>query len=187
MTTTNPDQYLKMVEKEAEKRGVNKAAAVRNAKKKIDTGDIPLSWADLTKLIGEMSERANIQFDDKFTANSTLEDVFRGRGHCILFHKWPGQSVGHWVCAVRKDGAYVFYFDSFGKQPYFPLFDMCLGEIPTLFENNTKLQEDDTSDCGRYCLAVIALNKLGYSPSQIVTILDTFKSDTFFRKKIFMS
>ena len=58
----------------------------------------------------------------------------------------------HWVFVIRRGGGKVYYFDSFGVETP-PLF---FEEYVDL-GSNERIQEDDESYCGAYCLYMIYL------------------------------
>lgn len=148
--------------------------------------DKPLSNHDLERLMQEMGERANIIENKNIKASDNIEDIFNGKGHAILFIEYPDQKIGHWVIMVRhhlsnnngysKNGQ-IYYFDSFGEKPKNKNIEkVVLKSYPELLYNDKTFQPEDSNACGRHCLMVASLNKLGYDPHQIEDILlKTFK------------
>ena len=67
-------------------------------------GSEPLSNFDLIKAVSkDLKDRVNIVDTTKLTGNEDLEnDIFKGRGHTIIFLPNEGQEVGHWVGMVRS-------------------------------------------------------------------------------------
>jgi len=129
--------------------------------------DRPLSDNQLILLCNEMKERANIVIADK---EITFNESFKNSGHVIFWVPNGKQDVGHWVCAVRKPNNTCFFFDSFGRSPYHWHY------LKKMFENSklryveynkTKFQFNNSNVCGKYCLVVIALNKMGLTYKQI--------------------
>jgi hypothetical protein len=146
--------------------------------------DKPLSNHDLERLMKDMDERANILESKDIKAHHTIEDIFKGKGHAILFNEYPGEEIGHWTIMVRhhnkannnnnafsKQGQ-IYYFDSFGDKPSNKNIEtVVLKTYPELLYNDHPFQLEDSNACGRHCLMVAALNKLGYSPHQIEDVL----------------
>lgn len=156
--------------------------------------DIPLTGGKLKELVEEMNERPNIIFGDSINDNSTIEDIFKNSGHAIIYHDWKdGSGVGHWICAVRqhnkqnnkqnnkfgKDGSFYFY-DSFGKSPdtYNPSIKKVVSKYyDKLNYNDIVFQAKDANTCGRHCIMVCALNKMGFGPQEIDKFLKRLKSN----------
>lgn len=59
----------------------------------------------------------------------------------------------HWVCYFKCYST-IYYFDSFGVQPFQYLIDLCKSNNYLLWYNTKKYQEDNWS-CGYWCLKVI--------------------------------
>lgn len=136
--------------------------------------DEPLNGHQLSELMSEMNERLNIMVDRDVKSNTTIEEIFSNRGNVVFYHPWINrdgseQDVGHWVCMVRnKDMNQAYYFDSFGKRPYNKAIEqVCIRAGYQFLFNNIVFQPDESSACGKYCLLVIALNKMGLNPCQI--------------------
>lgn len=164
-------------------------------KNKLDT---PLSCVDIVEMMKDINERAERPFivDKDIKASWNIEDIFKGKGHAILFHPHEGQEYGHWVVLTRshnkhngkfdKDGT-CFYFDSFGTMPYNKNIEkVVLKTYPELYVNDKSYQKGDSMSCGRFCLLVVALNKLGYNPMQMEEILKSMgkKINDFVIEKI---
>lgn len=147
------------------------------------TKDEPLNGYQVQELMNDMNERLNLMVDEEITPNMTIEQIFKDRGHVFLFHPWKGQEIGHFVCMVRhKDeqtGKMIYYyFDSFGKRPYNKAIDkVILKAGHNLYYNDVEFQPESSNACGKYCLLVIALNKLGLNPAQIETFLKSHGKD----------
>ncbi len=141
--------------------------------------DIPLSGRQLHEMILEMEERPNIIDDKNIKSNSTVNDIFGDSGHAILFHKYPGQEVGHWIAIVRNYDGDVYFHDSLGKSPDAynkNIAKVVLKEYPKLYYNDIAFQKDDTSTCGRHAVLVCAMNKLGLKPHEIEKEFKKMKS-----------
>lgn len=129
-------------------------------------GSEPLSNFDLIKAVSkELKDRVNIVDTTKLNGNEDLErDIFKGRGHIIVFLENPGQDVGHWVGLVRSGkgkNSKILYLDSYGD----PLENEQLKNIikqkyKTLYYNKFPFQQEDTNVCGRYALILAGLNKI---------------------------
>jgi hypothetical protein len=141
--------------------------------------DKAISGYDIVELMKDMKERANIQTDTDIKPTDDVEKIFKNRGHCIFFHKWPGQRIGHWVCIIRnKDLNQVYYYDSFASLPYNKsIIDVVLKKYPSILINDVEFQGKDRSTCGKHCLMVIALNKMGLSPHQIEEFFKSINVD----------
>lgn len=152
--------------------------------------DIPLSGNDLKKMISEMNERPNIIFGKNLNENSTINDIFpNNSGHCIIFHDW-GSSVGHWIACTRqhkkdknnnyeKEGDFYF-FDSFAKSPNYynkHIAGTALKTYPKIHYNDIKIQADDANTCGRHCVFISSLNKLGLGAKDIDNFLKKLKKE----------
>lgn len=137
--------------------------------------DYPLSGKELHDMILEMNERPNIIDDKIINEKTTIEDIFKGSGHVILFKDWGGK-VGHWYAMVRNYKGEVYFFDSFGEHPdkyNKHIKTAILKSQPKLLYNDIPFQKDSSSCCGRHALLVCALNKMGKSPKEIE---EAFKS-----------
>jgi hypothetical protein len=135
--------------------------------------DEPLNGYELQELMNDMNERLNLMIDTDITPDMNIEDIFKGKGNIVLFHPWEGQDVGHWVCMIRnKKLNKVYYFDSFGDMPYNKnIKKVILKSHPELLVNDVSFQPESSNACGKYCLMVISLNKMGLSPEQIELFL----------------
>ena len=143
--------------------------------------DTPLSNHDLERLMNDMNERANIIESSDIKETDNIEDIFNGKGHAIIFVRHPNQKIGHWTVMVRqhdplKNGysknGNVYYFDSFGERPKNKNIEkVVLKSYPELLYNDIKFQADDSNACGRHCLLITALNKMGLKPRQIEEVL----------------
>ena len=67
----------------------------------------------------------------------------------IIVNLHPTEGT-HWVVVMRREGGPTYYFDSFGVETP-PLF---LEEYVDL-GSNERIQQDDESYCGAYCLCMI--------------------------------
>ncbi len=124
----------------------------------------PLSNFDLLGQIAkDMKMRGNIFDLRDINKAHNIEDIFKGRGHAILFEESedPNDPVGHWTCLVRNKGGAV-YFDSYGSK----LSDSRLKSIlktkyPQIQFNPHQFQDYGKSAvCGRYALLCVGLNKI---------------------------
>lgn len=125
----------------------------------------PLSNIDLEKMLKELDGHGvNIEEMDNINKNSKIEDVFKNRGHVILFVKYPKEEVGHWVSLVRggKDGKRYIFLDSLGKpiKHYNKELLNLLLKNGNVLENGKKYQGDESAVCGRYAYLISGINKL---------------------------
>lgn len=139
--------------------------------------DEPLNGYQVQQLMNDMNERLNMVDDATVRPSMTIEQLFKGRGHVFFWHGWgKGQTVGHFTCLVRnKAENQVYYFDSFGVRPYNKAIEtVCLKAGYQFLFNDVAFQPDDSNACGKYCLLVIALNKMGLSPCQIELFMKSY-------------
>lgn len=152
-------------------------------KDKRHTLDYPLSNFDLHEAIQMLNDKANIKNDDQIKPNTPIEQIFNNKGHCILYHKWKGEKVGHWYTCLRTPDE-VFVFDSLAN----PIDKLCKNMIPFLKNNgikkivvnkkkfqNTQKDNNDTAVCGRYGLLLYLLHKLNFSIKDIYKFLEDAK------------
>ena len=83
----------------------------------------------------------------------------------IIVNLHPTEGT-HWVLVIRREGAPVYYFDSFGIETP-PLF---LEEYVNL-GSNERIQQYDESYCGAYCLYMIYLIDRGFRINNALNIL----------------
>lgn len=141
--------------------------------------DTPLSNFDLHKFIQQFETKgANIVADKDITPKTPIENIFQNRGHCILFHKYPNQNVGHWYTLLRDPNKNIFFVDSFGKDPKY----YCKNLLPCLKNNgineviiNKQKMQQDNSICGRYGVVLCCLHKLNLTVPQIYDFLEAGK------------
>ena len=143
----------------------------------ISEEDDPLSNVDINRLMKELDSRgANIKITENLRNGKyeNLNELFDNRGHAIMHHVYDEENPdnAHWVVCIRNgEHKYVYYFDSFGYEnteeniPY--LKKLCDESQYALLANENDYQESKTSVCGRWCLLISCLNKLGLSPSDI--------------------
>ena len=74
--------------------------------------------------------------------------------------------VTHWVLVIRREGGPVYYFDSFGVETP-PLFLEEYSDIGS----NERIQKNDESYCGAYCLYMIYLIDRGFRINSALNIL----------------
>ena len=143
----------------------------------------PLSNFDLIHQIAkEMGERANVKDLEAVDYMDNIEELFNGKGHCILFNRNPEDpnGVGHWNVLIRSPKG-VIYFDSFGDPiTNQKLLDLLKQKYAAVTENLKQYQDYGKSAvCGRYCLFCIAVNKIlkGADINQIEALLDMKKDN----------
>ncbi len=139
-----------------------------------------LSNTDLHKAIIKFDKKgANIIADENISPNTSAEDIFKDRGHVIVFHRYPNELIGHWYSIIRDRNKNVFFMDSFGEHPDFyckyMLPALKKGGVKNVFINKKKMQGEDTSICGRYGLVLCTLNKLGLGVDDIYKFLENGK------------
>lgn len=127
----------------------------------------PLSNFDLLGgIMKEMGERGNIFDMNEISTARCIEDIFKGRGHAVLFENSedPNEEVGHWVGLIRnqRNGGNVIYFDSYGDKLKDPKLRKILSQHYDVLEFNPHQFQDygKSAVCGRYALLCVALNKL---------------------------
>lgn len=137
--------------------------------------DLPMSGKELHEMLKQMDERPNVIDGKSITKNSTIEDIFHGSGHAIIFHDWGGR-IGHWYAMVRNRNGEIYFFDSFGEHPdkyNKNIKDVVLKSGNRFYYNDIKFQNDNASSCARHSLLVCALNRMNKSPKEIE---EAFKS-----------
>jgi hypothetical protein len=140
--------------------------------------DFPLSNYDLEQFISQVDPNGvNIVDITKIKPNMDIETVYDNRGHCVFFV--PPNSGGHWVCTLRNRDGEIYFIDSFAETPdYYSDSVMKFfennhnkGKIKYLHINDEVLQEPDSQTCGRYCIILISLHKMGLPPSVMIDYL----------------
>lgn len=150
----------------------------------------PLSNYDLLDAVmKDMKDRGNIIDTTKLTGAETPEQIFKGRGHAILFEMPPGaEDVGHWTCLLRQKATNMspekcIYFDSYGDKLSIPKLRNILRKKYNNIEYNPEcFQSTKTSVCGRYALLGVGLNKIipNLEAKNIIDFLKTKpKNQTF--------
>ena len=141
--------------------------------------DTPLSNVDINKMIKKFEKRGvNIIEGSKIHENTDIEDIFKHRGHCVVFHRYPGQDVGHWITLIRDRHKNVAFFDSLGKTPkyYIKELEKCLKNNGIKnFMHNKKKYQGDNSVCGRYAVVICTLNKLKLPVAEMYKFLEEGK------------
>lgn len=140
----------------------------------------PLSNVDINKAIKQFEKKgANIFLDKDIKENTPLEKIFNNRGHCILFHQYPDQEVGHWWTLLRDPNKTVFVIDSFGENPnkYNKNLLKCLKNngIKNVIINKQKWQGEKSAVCGRYGLLLTTLHKLNLPIDEMYTFMNNGK------------
>lgn len=125
----------------------------------------PLSNTDINHAIRQFESRgANIICDSDLHQNSDIEQIFNNRGHCIVFHKYPGQKCGHWFTLLRTPDKKVYMIDSFGRSPdYYSkniLKILKNNGIKDVYINKKKFQGNESAVCGRYGILWSTLHKM---------------------------
>ena len=125
----------------------------------------PLSNYDLLREISkDMKMRGNIVDMREIEKYNDVENVFKGRGHAILFEppeNGDPNGVGHWTCLTRTNKGKCIYFDSYGSKLKDPkLRSILKTKYKEIQYNPHKLQSHTSSVCGRYSLICVGLNKL---------------------------
>lgn len=150
--------------------------------------DTPISNWTIEELLKDAGERANIIEESSITSKSDVEDIFKNRGHAIIFHRHSPQpnAIGHWIAIIRNNKTNeVYYFDSLGDEPYNKAIpEVILRKYKKLYINDVPFQPDNTNSCGRHAVMVVALNKIGLTPKQIEHFLKTFDANDYVIKNI---
>jgi hypothetical protein len=128
---------------------------------------VPLSNFDLLGgIMKEMKVRGNIFDMRDINRAHNIEDIFKDRGHAILFEESedPEEEVGHWTCLIRNqlNGGNVIYFDSYGSNLKDKRLRKILAQKYKVLQINPHQFQDygKSAVCGRYALLCIGLNKL---------------------------
>lgn len=147
--------------------------------------EIALSDKDIENLCRKIHENANIVFLPTLGNVSSLDEVFKGHNHVIMFVATNGEYSGHWQ-ALFKTKETIYFFDSyghnftillrkvfrnFGRDAYGESFK--LGAIIAASEyfkkgkvimNTKKYQQlgPEINTCGRHvCVCFMVFNQLG--------------------------
>lgn len=141
--------------------------------------DYALSGNDIGNLMKDLNERENIVDSKNINSNMSLKDLFKDRGHVIIWHPWNNNpNNAHWIAMIRK-GKEIYYFDSFGKEHNVikkdELKQICERENATLYRNTDVYQDENSVCCGKYCLFVVALNKVSNSFNDIEEFMQYIK------------
>lgn len=116
---------------------------------------MPLSNLHIEKLV----EKFNLSdyslpviCKDNFLSNvKNLSEKHKLIHFCVINLQDSDDGNGtHWVCYFKCYST-IYYFDSFGVQPFQALVDWCNDKNYLLWYNTEKVQEDDWS-CGYWCV-----------------------------------
>lgn len=138
----------------------------------IDTiKNIPMGDLDIKKYIQD----ANIVIYHDLIKYKNIDAVFNNNDHVFLLYGVASKNNGHW-CVLIKDKKYIYYFDSYGgdvdnplkyvknenkrkimNQNYCYLKKLLIDSPYTIYYNNIKFQNNNTSTCGRYCVFFVLL------------------------------
>lgn len=127
--------------------------------------DIALSNIDMDRMLKEIDERGlNWIKSSNIKSNLTVKDLFGNYGHVVIWHPWDKNNA-HWVVLLRNKKGQYYYFDSFGEKHDIikekELIDILKrGNAKEFYANDITLQKDESAVCGRYCILMIALNKI---------------------------
>ena len=140
----------------------------------------PLSNVDINQAVKQFEEKgANIVQDNMIRSNTPIEDIFKNRGHAVLFHKYPNQEVGHWYTLIRDPQKNVFVIDSLGKPPayYNKNLIQCFknNDMNQVIINKQKMQHSNSSVCGRYSILFCVLNKMDKNIHEIYSFMEAGK------------
>lgn len=137
--------------------------------------DLPLSGYNLKEQLLHLHEKLNI-IDNRTinNANFSVDDLFQGRGYCIIFMENKGQNIGHWTVILRNEHNEACFMDSLAipvesYNAYLPI--IFKDAKYTLFENRIELQGSKSMLCGKYALYFIAMNKLNVSFNDMIKFL----------------
>lgn len=143
----------------------------------------PLSNYDLMRIMmKEMKERANIIDTRDMDKYKTFNEMWKDKGHCILYENPDNVDTGHWTVLLRQKATkgkpeQCIYFDSYGDKLMNAGVKRVLKQKYKMIQYNPKqLQEYNTNLCGVYALTGVILNKL-------IPNLDVPKILKFFNSK----
>jgi hypothetical protein len=92
-------------------------------------------------------------------------------------HSFPGE---HW-CAIYDDGhGHIQFFDSYGRPPRenSVFFQQWINKnAKTVRTNDVKIQSDESTVCGLYCILFLRIMMTGSTMKEFVDLFDS--SDTF--------
>lgn len=141
-----------------------------------DIGNIKtaLSNHDLNHFIKETDDKGvNIVETRDIKPNTDIEEIFKDRGHCVLFY--GPRSMGHWIATLRTPKNEIYFIDSFGEHPnhYSKNIMKCYKNngCKNVYINKRVLQNEDSYTCGRYTIILTTMHKLGIDPSDMIDFL----------------
>ncbi|MET0570938.1 MAG: hypothetical protein ABWZ79_05895 [Pedobacter agri] len=148
----------------------------------MNNSDVPLSGEDLDNAIKHFDERGvNIKTLNDVKEDTDIEQIFRGRGHVVFFHKYKKEKVGHWFATLRDRNNNIFFIDSFGMDPgyYNKNLINCFRNngIKNVIVNKKSMQGENSNSCGRYSVLFCALNKLGLSIPKMYEFIENGKKN----------
>lgn len=140
----------------------------------------PLSNIDIQEAVKQFEHKgANIISDKIIEPDTDIEEIFKNRGHCIVYHAWDNQDIGHWYGIFRDPYGLIFFADSFGENPdhYNKNIIPCLKNngIKEIIINKEKWQNNNSSICGRYGILISVLRKNGLNIDDIYNFMEKGK------------
>jgi len=156
-----------------------------------------LSDDDMEHYIGG-SKAKILKYSELANYNNLADLLPENRDYRIILTE-SKRNCGHWCCIVR-DGKTITWFDSYGVKPdgelrFIPTeVRRMLGEtehqLTRLFKtadpgeqiiyNKKKFQslDDSVDTCGRWTIAFIAMNQLGYTLEDFIDKIEQISEDT---------
>jgi hypothetical protein len=122
--------------------------------------EYPLSNFDIQDAFDTFKDHANIQSEDQITSHTPLENIWKDKGHVVIFKRWPNQRVGHWYVCLRDRNHNCFIFDSLANKPPKKMIEFLKNNGFQSIKYNKMKMQGSTSVCGRYAILGALLNKM---------------------------
>lgn len=163
--------------------------------------DSPLSSADMYTICRKLATKPNLLILADMQNINSLEDVFKGFDHAIIFVSTTSEMNGHWQLLLRNASTLFFFdsyghnftkllvkvFNNFGKNAYGESYK--LGELiaeSSYFKTRNALMNTvdyqsmnpKDSTCGRHCLTCFAFwlqsKNSGFSFGKYKNFMDNY-------------
>jgi hypothetical protein len=159
---------------------MNRSTNAKPTEKELKVGRLLIKQPMSNTLIQKFfNGKANIIALEDITQMTSLDQVFKGNNHVIIFlNTNPTTQIGHWIC-LFINAQRLFYFDSYGEKPLIYLQVMQKQNIDlgnqnlnllnlirdSIYKNafyyNTvdyQSEKNDVATCGRYTTMICILN-----------------------------
>ncbi len=156
--------------------------------------DNPLSGQDIKNYFGG---ECNVISYNQIKKFKSINELLGKYGRCVILYIWAKnpEPFGHWQCVFKNKNGNIEVFDSFGSW-----IDSFLNKIDKNFRINTgqnykyltkllydsgynveyndkKLQDSNSSTCGKWCVLRMMMNKLNIDEFNKLFSKNTKKND----------